>query len=99
MIFMLTGSDTRRETLARQLRTVGDDCRLHILCILIAHKKAFVSEIAAQTDCSIAIISHHLQVLLQENIVTKERVGKKVYYALSKDSFVTDIKRHICKYQ
>jgi len=96
---MISESKAKLHTLARQLSTVGDDCRLLILCVLIARKKAFVGEIARQVNMSMATVSHHLQVLTKEKITVRERDGKKIYYSLSKDSFVTDIKRHICKYK
>lgn len=86
-------------TLARQLRTVGDDSRLNILCVLIAKKKACVSDIAAATGMSIATASFHLQVLAKEEVLVPEREGKYIYYTLSKENFVTDLKRHICKYK
>ena len=86
-------------TLARQLRTVGDDSRLHILCVLIAKKKACVSEIAGAVGMSVAAVSHHLQVLAEEQVLVPEREGKYIYYTLSKENFVTDLKRHICKYK
>ncbi len=84
--------------LALQLRTIGDDTRLCILCVLIAEQRACVSDIAQAVQMTVATVSHHLQVLTKEKVVTRTREGKYIYYALSKETFVTDLKRHICKY-
>lgn len=98
-------NDTRRtkagklHTLARQLRTVGDDSRLGILCVLIARRSACVSEIAEAAGLSVAAASFHLQVLAKEKVLVPARRGKRIYYALSKENFVADLKRHICKYK
>ncbi len=86
-------------TLARQLRIVGDDSRLGILCVLIAKGKACVSEIAEAAGMSVATASFHLQVLAKEKVLVSTRKGKHIYYALSKENFVADLKRHICKYK
>ena len=86
-------------TLARQLRTVGDDTRLNILCVLIDKRRACVSEIAEAVGVSVAAASFHLQVLAKEKVLVPARKGKHIYYALSKENFVADLKRHICKYK
>lgn len=96
---LATTANRDLQRLAEQLRTVGDDCRLCILCVLIDKKRAYVGEIAAATDLSIATVSHHLQVLMANDIVESERDGKRIYYTLAAGTFVSDIKRQICKYK
>lgn len=95
----LSATNKRLQQFASQLRTIGDDCRLCILCVLIDQGRAYVGEIAAATEMSVATTSHHLQVLTEHGIVVSERDGKRIYYRLAKDTFVNDMKRQICKYK
>jgi ArsR family transcriptional regulator len=44
-----------------------------------------VSELAAQHGGDIANVSHHLQILLRERIVQRERHGRFIIYALHPD--------------
>ena len=85
--------------LAKCLRTVGDDSRLNILCVLIRTKKSCVSDIAEALHTSVASVSHHLLVLAKEGILVSKREGKQVSYSLSQEKFVTDLKKFICKYK
>ncbi|MFZ2594109.1 MAG: metalloregulator ArsR/SmtB family transcription factor [Minisyncoccia bacterium] len=92
-------SEEKMRLLAKQLRTVGDEGRLRILCTLITHTRACVSDIAGRTEMTVATTSHHLQVLVRERVLIAEREGKHKYYSLSHESFIRDLKRHICKYR
>lgn len=85
--------------LARKIRTIGDETRLRILCVIMNESKICVSEIAQKLDLSIAIVSHHLQALKDENILTSVRDGKNVCYKLSNDNFTSDFRSLICKYK
>ena len=85
--------------LAKLMRTAGDESRLKILCIIYGNKKTCVSEIAKSLNMSIAIVSHHLQVMSHEGLLISEKNGKKVCYNLPKDPFVNDLKKFICKYK
>ena len=85
--------------LAKLMRIAGDESRLKILCIIFSNKKVCVSEIAEELKMSVAIISHHLQVMSHEGLVTSVREGKKICYNLPKDPFVKDLKNFICKYK
>ena len=85
--------------LARLMRTAGDESRLKILCTVFGKKKMCVSEIAEELDMSIAVVSHHLQVMFKEGLMLPVREGKKVCYELPKGTFVKDLKKFICKYK
>ena len=50
-------------------------------------------------DLSIAIVSHHLQVMSKEGLVVPVRAGKKICYELQKEPFINDLKKFICKYK
>jgi DNA-binding transcriptional ArsR family regulator len=85
--------------LAKLMRTAGDESRLKILCIIFTQKRICVSDIAEELGLSVAIVSHHLQVMAKEKLVLPIREGKKICYELPKDQFVKDLKKFICKYK
>ena len=89
----------RLNELAKLMRTAGDESRLKILCVIFNDKKVCVSEIAQNLDMSIAIVSHHLQVMSHEGLVVPKREGKRICYELPKGTFVKDLKKFICKYK
>lgn len=85
--------------LAKLMRTAGDESRLKILCVIFKHKKICVSNIAKELDISIAIVSHHLQVMAKEGLLMPRQEGKCTYYQLAKNLFVSDLRKFICKYK
>jgi DNA-binding transcriptional ArsR family regulator len=89
----------RLNELAKLMRTAGDESRLKILCIIFGKKKVCVSDIACELSMSVAIVSHHLQVMSKEGLVVPMREGKKICYELPEDEFVKDLKKFVCKYK
>ena len=81
------------------MRTAGDESRLEILCVIFNRRNVCVSDIAEELGMSVAIVSHHLQVMAQENLVSPMREGKRVCYQLPDEPFVKDLKKFICKYK
>ena len=89
----------RLNELAKLMRTAGDESRLKILCVIFNKRKICVSDIAKDLGMSIAIVSHHLQVMSKEGLVLSIRDGKRICYDLPIDPFVKDLKKFICKYK
>ncbi len=89
----------RLNELSKLLRTAGDESRLKILCEIFSKKKICVSDIAKELNLSVAIVSHHLQVMSRDGLVVHLREGKRICYELPKDPFVKDLKKFICKYK
>lgn len=89
----------RLEVLARRLQIASDPSRIKILCKIFDKKKICVSDIADQLDMSVAIVSHHLQKLTEEDILEPLRDGKMVCYELKESEFINDLKNFICKYK
>jgi len=85
--------------LAKLMRTAGDESRLKILCVIFRERKICVSDIAKNLKMSVAIVSHHLQVMAQEGLLYPEQDGKCTFYYLPKEPFVADLKKFICKYK
>ena len=89
----------RLNELAKLMRTAGDESRLKILCVIFNEDKVCVSDIAKDLDLSVAIVSHHLQVMSKEGLVVSVREGKRICYQLPKEPFIKDLKKFICKYK
>jgi ArsR family transcriptional regulator len=71
---------------AKLLRALGDETRLEMVGLLAAHKDELcVCDIESQFHLRQPTISHHLRILREAGVVTAERRGTWVYYALSKD--------------
>jgi DNA-binding transcriptional ArsR family regulator len=73
------------ERKARIFSMFGDPTRLQILLLLARKQKVNVSEIAKEVKMSVACISHHLQLLKDNEIVTSTRKGNSIYYQLILD--------------
>lgn len=89
----------RLNELAKLMRTAGDESRLKILCVVFSENKICVSDIAKSLKLSVAIVSHHLQVMSREGLVAPIREGKRICYKLPNKPFVKDLKKFICKYK
>lgn len=89
----------RLNELAKLMRTTGDESRLKILCVIFNEDKVCVSDIAKTLNLSVAIVSHHLQVMSKDGLVTRVREGKRICYQLPKKPFIKDLKKFICKYK
>ena len=89
----------RLNELAKLMRIAGDESRLKILCIIFGKKKVCVSDIAKELGLSVAIVSHHLQVMSLKDLLIPVREGKRVCYELPMNPFVNDLKKFVCKYK
>ena len=73
-------SDEALERAARLFRAIADPARLKLLAVL-ARGEACVSELAG--DEQLSTVSQRLRVLRAEDIVSRRRDGKHIYYALA----------------
>ena len=62
-------------------QTLGESNRLKIIKF-IGEKKCSVSEIVTETGLSQPLVSHHLRILREHNVLETERQGPFVYYKL-----------------
>jgi ArsR family transcriptional regulator len=73
------------EQVARVLKAIADPTRLTMLALLAAEADALcVCHIEARFRLSQPTISHHLRVLREAGLVTSERRGAWVHYALDR---------------
>jgi ArsR family transcriptional regulator len=70
---------------AKLFRALGDATRLEMVGLLAASKKELcVCELEAHFDLGQPTVSHHLRILREAGIVSSERRGTWVYYALER---------------
>jgi ArsR family transcriptional regulator len=70
---------------ARLFKALGDETRLEMLGLLAAAgAELCVCDIERQFDLAQPTVSHHLKVLREAGLVTSERRGTWVYYALDR---------------
>jgi len=69
---------------AELLAALGDPSRLRLL-ELLHQERHCVSELADETGASLSAVSQRLKILASARLVSREREGKHVYYALADD--------------
>jgi ArsR family transcriptional regulator, arsenate/arsenite/antimonite-responsive transcriptional repressor len=70
---------------AKLFKALGDETRLEILGLLsAAGAELCVCDIESHFDLSQATVSHHLKILREASLLTSERRGTWVYYALER---------------
>ena len=69
-------------TAADLFSLLGDTTRLRVLVSLL-HGELCVTDIATATDVNRTTISHQLRVLRSNNLVSRRREGKVVYYSIA----------------
>jgi DNA-binding transcriptional ArsR family regulator len=84
--------------LATTLKSIGEENRLRIICLLFKEKKMCVSVIAKKLALSVATTSFHLKTLEKHGLLTSVREGKEICYEVITSPFTSDIKKIICKY-
>ena len=89
----------RLNELARIMKTAGEESRLQILCLIFESRKICVSDIAKKLKMSVAIVSHHLQVMANEGMLKPTQEGECTFYLLSNEKFIADLKRFICAHK
>jgi DNA-binding transcriptional ArsR family regulator len=66
---------------ARLLKTLGNEKRLMLLCLLVEGERS-VSELNARLDLSQSALSQHLAVLREDGLVATRREAQTIYYSL-----------------
>lgn len=76
---------TTAERLARTLRAVADPTRLQVLSLLNSapEGEAVVHDLVEPLGLRQPTISHHLRIMYEEGLLTREQRGREVYYAIA----------------
>ena len=72
------------ETLARGFKALADPARLRLISLVAAHEyaEACVCELTDPVGLSQPTVSHHLKILVDAGILSREQRGKWAYYRL-----------------
>ena len=71
-------------TLARTLKAVADPARLRLLSLVAAHEggEACVCDLTEPLGLSQPTVSHHLKVLVEAGLLTRDKRGVWAYFAI-----------------
>ena len=77
-------SSGEADQLARTLKALADSTRLRLLSMVAAHEsgEACVCELIDPLGLSQGTVSHHMKVLVEAGLLTREQRGKWAYYAV-----------------
>ena len=67
------------------LRTLGNEHRLLVLCLLIEHGEMSVGQILNHTTLSQSALSQHLAKMRDEGLISYRRQSQTLYYTLCDD--------------
>jgi ArsR family transcriptional regulator len=72
------------EKLARSLKAIADPARLRLISMIAAHddSEACVCDLTEPLNLGQPTVSHHLKVLVDAGIVTRDKRGTWAYYKL-----------------
>ena len=70
------------EQAAAMLRTLGNEQRLLLLCLLIEHGEMTVGQMQAQVDLSQSALSQHLARMREDGLVVARREAQSAYYRI-----------------
>ncbi len=72
------------ETLASTLKAVADPARLRLLSLIAAHQggEACVCDLTEPVGLTQPTVSHHLKVLVDAGLLTRDKRGIWAYYAV-----------------
>lgn len=81
------------EDSAKLLKVLSDVNRIKILCIL-SQEKICVCDLAERLELAQNLVSHHLKVLEESEILEKKRDGNQIFYSIiaEKESLVSNLK-------
>jgi len=76
------------EAIAPLLKALGDPVRLRLLSLVAAHQdgEACVCDLNDAFDLSQPTISHHLKVLHESGLLSREKRGTWVYYRVRREA-------------
>ncbi|AWB35771.1 transcriptional regulator [Orrella marina] len=70
------------EQAALFLRMLGNEQRLHVLCLLLEHQELSVSQLLDHVPLSQSALSQHLAKMREEGLVNTRRVSQMIFYRI-----------------
>ena len=79
------------DDLARTFKALGDPARVMLLSLIAASAdgEACICDLTAPVGLSQPTVSHHMRLLVDAGLVTREQRGKWAYYRLVDDAFAS----------
>jgi ArsR family transcriptional regulator len=86
---VLTTADA--EQLARAFKALGDPSRVKLLSVIAAAGggEACVCDLLASVSLSQPTVSHHLKILVDAGLLSREQRGKWAYYRVDQDALAS----------
>jgi len=80
---------TRADNISRGYRALGDPTRLRLLALIASGEggEACVCDLTEPVGLSQATVSHHLKILVEAGLLTRERRGTWSYYTVQHERF------------
>jgi ArsR family transcriptional regulator, arsenate/arsenite/antimonite-responsive transcriptional repressor len=80
-------SDDTAETLARMFKALGDPTRVKLLSLIAAaaEGEACICDMTEPVGLSQPTVSHHMKLLVESGLATREQRGKWAYYRVAPD--------------
>ena len=75
-------SESEAEDLAAAFKVLADPARLRLLSLIAAEEEVCACELVEPVGRSQPTVSHHLSVLTQAGLLTREKRGKWAWYRL-----------------
>ncbi|HLS74327.1 metalloregulator ArsR/SmtB family transcription factor [Georgenia satyanarayanai] len=77
-------ADGQARDLATMFKALADPARLRLLSIIASHQggEACVCDLTEPVDLSQPTVSHHLKILTDAGLLTRDKRGKWAYYAV-----------------
>jgi len=69
--------------LAHQLKALADPARLQLLSIVLASGSACICDLIEPVGLSQPTVSHHMRVLVDAGLLTREKRGKWVHFSVN----------------
>ena len=87
----LTGGDlddAQADRLARLFKTLGDPARVKLISLIAATQsgEACICDLTEPLGLSQPTVSHHMKLLAEAGLVTREQRGKWAYYRVDSDA-------------
>lgn len=74
------------QSMSKFLRIISDDNRLRVLCLL-KKQDFYVDEIVSNLGLAQNLVSSHLKVLSEFNLITGNKEGRRKYFSINKPVF------------
>lgn len=81
-----TLSEDEADEMARRLKALSDPTRLRLFSVIATDGEACACDLTEPLGVGQPTVSHHLKVLLDAGLVTREQRGKWAYYSVVPDA-------------